>query len=71
MKVAIYIKDDLTQIVLTPETEEEKAAMKIVQEADNLETRTGSFYECEGGWVRQGTHDRSTFLIVRKKEETA
>lgn len=77
MKTAIYIEDGVVQLVLTPEGEFEKNALKAF-EGKPVETSifAGSFYDCRGGWVRQsqvfptaykphGTDDRS--LILRTK----
>ena len=78
MKTAIYIEDGTIQLVLTPENDFEKNALKSF---GNKKTETnifgGSFYDCRGGWVRQndyyssniyggGSDDRS--LILRTKE---
>lgn len=56
MKVAIYIEDGVTQLVLTPESEWEKSAtFKLVGEGERaLTVHRGSFYHCRGGWTRQG-----------------
>lgn len=42
MKSAIYLNEGTTQVVLTPENEWEKSALK--------------FYECQGGWYRQPSY---------------
>lgn len=53
MKVAIYIEDGVTQLVLTPEGEWEKNAVGNIEEgAARIVVRRGSFYECQGGWHR-------------------
>lgn len=63
MKTAIYIQDGTTQLVLTPETEWEKSALGgISKNATTARMMTGGFYECQGGWVRQGGPDS---LIIR------
>ena len=54
MKTSIYIEDGVHQVVLTPETEFEKAALfGFVDESLKAEAFRGSFYDCRGGWVRQ------------------
>jgi hypothetical protein len=54
MKTAIFIEDGVVQLVITPENEFEKNALKSF-EAKPTETKIfhGSFYDCRGGWVRQ------------------
>ena len=65
MKTSIWIEDGMTQIVLTPETDWEKKVCKQFQDSKHsLEVMEGSFYMCQGGWIRQGvSEDRS--LIIR------
>lgn len=54
MKTAIYIEDGVVQLVITPESEFEKTAMKSFYGKElNAKVFTGSFYDCRGGWVRQ------------------
>ena len=80
MKTAIYIEDGVVQLVLTPESDFEKNAIKSF-ESDELETKifSGAFYDCRGGWVRQNAYyqnhynqdandDRSIILRTSKKE---
>lgn len=54
MKTAIYIEDGTVQLVITPETEFEKNALKAFSE-NPMEAKIfrGAFYDCRGGWVRQ------------------
>lgn len=54
MKTAIYIEDGVVQLVITPETEFEKNALKSFNEKP-LEAKifSGAFYDCRGGWTRQ------------------
>lgn len=77
MKIALYIEDGLEQIVLTPESETEKGILgKIHDGSRQMELRRGSFFKCQGGWVRysqpwRGTYDRadkddeSTLIVLR------
>lgn len=53
MKAAIYINEGNTQVVLTPENEWEKAALKMIGSENQVQTFWGQFYECQGGWYRQ------------------
>jgi len=57
MKTAIYIEDGVVQLVITPENEFEKNALKSF-EGPALEAKifNGTFYDCRGGWVRQSEY---------------
>lgn len=65
MKTAIYIADGVTQLVITPETEFEKEVFdKVDDKLLSAKIMTGSFYACQGGFVRQSSgNDKS--LIIR------
>lgn len=53
MTTAIFIQDGIVQLVLTPETEWEKSAMKMLADGSHSVTvKRGSFYECRGGYTR-------------------
>lgn len=70
MKIAFYIEDGLEQIVLTPEADHEKAMLaKLHDGTRELTIKSGSFYECRGGWTRRGSDDTSTIVILRRKPE--
>jgi len=70
MKTAIYIEDGKTQLVLTPETDFEKGLVRKVEEGQHkVAIFTGSFYECQGGWVRQGGTDESLIFVMDIREE--
>ena len=66
MKTALYIVEDKTQIVLTPENDHEKAILKLAEEKSILGIYRGSFYECRGGWIREGMDDDSVILLLAK-----
>lgn len=79
MKIALYIKDGLEQIVLTPETDREKTILEgLNDESRTLEIRRGEFYGVRGGWTRWKTPetyfdgprggDVSTMIVLRLKE---
>jgi hypothetical protein len=57
MKTAIYIEDGVVQLVLTPESDFEKSALRSFEDKP-METKifAGSFYDCRGGWVRQSEY---------------
>lgn len=72
MRIALYIDDGINQIVLTPESQTEKAILgKLHDEQHELLVMRGEFYECRGGWTRQGANGGSTILVLttRAKEE--
>lgn len=69
MKTAIYIENGLVQLVLTPENEWEKSALRSFEGGVPKATiHHGSFYDCRGGWTRhsEGTNDRSLILRVEQ-----
>ncbi len=69
MKVAIYIEDGRTQLVLTPETDFEKGVVsKVEKQEQKVTCHTGSFYNCVGGWTRQGSDDESLIIVMNLKE---
>ena len=79
VKIALYIEDGLEQIVLTPQSDTEKAILKKLRDDDRVfEIKGGSFYECRGGYVRhrmafysqisgQNVDDDSTIIVLRPK----
>jgi hypothetical protein len=81
MKIALYIEDGLEQIVLTPQSDTEKAILgKLHDGTRSLDIKKGSFFQCKGGWTRFGAHsvsevyghsssnDESTMIILSAKE---
>jgi len=87
MKTAIYIQDGVQQVVLSPENDFEKKALDIFHQGEkDFEIYRGSFYECQGGWIRfqpnqivnsmfneysSGSSDDSTIVIARNKSNTS
>lgn len=67
MKIALYIENGSQQIVLTPEDDTEKQILAKMHCKPNFSIYKGSFYNCAGGWVRQGSDDAST--IIRLVDE--
>ncbi len=54
MKTAIYIEDGVVQLVITPESEFEKSALRSFEDKPmEAKVFAGTFYDCRGGWVRQ------------------
>lgn len=78
MKTALYIEDGLLQVVLAPETDQEKAILSLVEKKEKVGFYRGSFYECQGGWVRrkdsarysmgwdQPLRDESLIIVLRE-----
>lgn len=72
MKVALYIDDGREQIVLTPETDSEKSILARFHDGTRVSTiYKGAFYECRGGWVRQGADKDSTIIALRPQDSGA
>jgi len=67
MKTAIYMEDGVLQLVLTPTNEFEKKALANFEPGE-ARVENGSFYECQGGFHRQGS-DRSVILIAREEKK--
>jgi hypothetical protein len=67
MKVAIYIENGVTQLVLTPEGEwEREVTKKLASDGDyDVTIHRGEFYECRGGWFRHGYASTEDSLILR------
>ena len=70
MRIAIVIENGLQQLVLTPETEHETACLAQMH-SPNMVTSIfkGAYYECQGGWYRQGRGTDSTIVVLRPKPE--
>jgi hypothetical protein len=58
VKTAIYIEDGVVQLVITPETDFEKNALKAFDAKGEVSAQifSGTFYDCRGGWVRQKSY---------------
>lgn len=70
MKIALFIEDGFEQIVLTPQTPTEKDLLgKLHAGTRVLSIKRGSFYACRGGWVRQGSDDESTMIVLSQDGE--
>ena len=82
MRDALYLQDGLEQIVLTPESDTEKSILGKLHDGDRvLSIKRGSFFKCQGGWMRHGIHSRgmygndenddSTMLVLDRVEQPA
>jgi hypothetical protein len=64
MKTAIYIEDGTVQLVITPESDFEKDAMRTFGDGEiDAKMFRGSFYDCRGGWVRQSEYRSHCYSI--------
>ncbi len=70
MRTVIYVEDGAIQLVITPETDFEENAVKSLGN-NTLITKIfrGSFYQCNGGWVRYDQDTTDNSLIIRAEEE--
>lgn len=69
MKTAIYIENGVTQLLLTPENDWEKSTLKNITDRQvGFHIRRGQFYECAGGYVRQGTQEEPLILTTIEPE---
>lgn len=65
MTAAVLILDGTTQIVLTPENAWEKSIIDSLSGSKTTnKVMAGTFYECVGGWFRQGKDDKSLILRI-------
>ena len=80
MKLSIVIVEGAKQIMLTPETEHEKQALKFINPEDTLKvvSRWGSFTneyshaklqveKCEGGYLRAFSEKDSLMFLIKDK----
>jgi hypothetical protein len=66
MKIALYIEEGVEQIVLTPQSENETAILgKMTDGSREMSVKSGSFYFCQGGWIRHGSDDKSTIIVLQ------
>lgn len=83
MKAAIVIAQGIKQVMLSPESEEEKFILSAFtkDQAIDLEIKTGSFvtmhervgYEigmCKGGHLRAFSNDDCVMLVLKPKEDS-
>ncbi len=84
MKTAIILADGVKQIMFTPETDNERDALKLIKPDDdiNVMIKTGSFGEehyvsgfevsmCKAGFLRAWpSEDSVMFVLTPKNDET-
>lgn len=82
MKTAILLADGVKQIMFTPETDNEREALKLITVNDDIRTviKRGSFYsgdegivfgakiyECQGGYMRAESDKESVMFVLTPK----
>ncbi len=68
MKTAIYIEDGTVQLVITPESDFEKDAMRTFGDGPvQAQMFRGAFYDCRGGWVRQSEYNAHLYDLSADK----
>ena len=82
MKISIVIVEGAKQIMLTPETDHEKQALKFINPEDEIKvvTKWGSFCkeyshanlqvnECQGEYLRAFDETDSLMFLIRDKKK--
>ncbi len=81
MKTAILLADGVKQIMFTPENDNEKQALNMINHSDHVEVaiKKGSFwngdkerfgaaiYECQGGYLRAEERSDSVMFVLTPK----
>ena len=80
MKISIVITEEGKQIMMTPEGEHEKKALKMIGKDDVLRvvTKTGQFWDnpehirfnvagCKGGYFRPFPEEESMMFVIKDK----
>lgn len=82
MKISVLLHEDAKQIILTPENEHEKSALKMIAPGDKIEAQTkwGSIFDggeeqivgysikkCNGGYYRAYPDNNSLIFLVTKQ----
>lgn len=84
MKIAVLLVDGAKQIMLTPETEHERASLKMIAPTDRIEavTKWGHYAydngpkhygievaQCQGGYYREFPNSESLMFIVTDQKD--
>ena len=82
MKISIVLAEGEKQIMMTPETEHERQALKMIAPEDTLQavSKWGTFDDkprhadfniskCQGGYYRRFAEKDSLMFIISKKED--
>ncbi len=71
MKAAAFTNDDRAQLILTPETEWEKALLKQFSNTGSpVLVHMASFFNCNGGWTRFDERGDESLILVRDESKT-
>lgn len=76
MKIALVIKENRKQMVLTPESDYEKDMLADLRDSDQYITHmtTADFYDTLGEYTRFGSRGsdeyESTIIVIEKKKES-
>lgn len=74
MKIAVLFIEQIQQVIFTPETDDEKALLKVFRGDKVVQVHTDhQFYYSgtRGGWIREfehGNYDRSVMLTLRDEQ---
>ena len=69
MKTALYVENGVTQIVLSPDTEEERDILRRFENSKVDRVYWGTFGKCEGGWYRFYEDDTSLIFLLEGKKK--
>lgn len=70
MRTSVFIEDGVAQLVLTPQNEWERAALKSIESArTKCLIKHGEFYDCQGGYARERLGASMPSLIIRVERE--
>lgn len=64
MKCTILIKDGRTELVLEHESKHEEKVLDMLEWLPN--TYRGQYYDCQGGWTRQGLGKDDLIIVFDK-----
>lgn len=84
MKTAIILADGIKQIMFTPESDNERAALALITQDEEItvEIKEGTFYssmpksaigytiqKCQGGYLRAYESEESLMLVLTPKKK--
>lgn len=69
MKTTAIFTEGLTQIVLKPESEQERNILSLFDKGEyNITVHRSRFSECCAGYIREYKQDQDAILCIRPKE---
>jgi hypothetical protein len=84
MKCAVIFADNIKQIMLSPENDSEKFALRLITAQDDIsvDVKQGTLFTrvpssalgyivqpCQGGYLRAYEQEDAVMLVLRKREE--